>query len=58
MVQYCDPWLLITKNRAGLLRRLFGKTSPATHKCLLQIIHSAMEANPRFGPSRAFTRSE
>jgi hypothetical protein len=58
LIQFCEPWLLITNRYGGLLKRMFGGGDDSTHRRVCRLFHEILSADSSFSGLRWFTKAE
>jgi hypothetical protein len=58
MLQYSEPWLLISDAKRPLLRRMLGRPSDAALSDLCRVIHGYLSQSPLAGNVQWFTSEE
>ncbi len=58
LLQYSEPWLLITKRQGGLLSGLFGKADDPVHAEICRATHEVLTTDQRFRAPRWYERKD
>ena len=58
LLQYSEPWLLITKRRGGLFSSLFGKADDPIHAEVVRAIHEVLTTHAKFREPRWYARKD
>jgi hypothetical protein len=58
LIQFCEPWLLITDRHGDLLKRLLGGAGDSTHRKVCEVFHQILTADSCFSGVRWFTKAE
>jgi hypothetical protein len=58
LIQFCEPWLLITDRHCGLLKRLFGASDDSTHRRVCEAFQEIITADSSFSELHWFTKAE
>ncbi len=58
LIQFCEPWLLITDRCGGLLKRLLGVSDDSTHRKVCETFQDIIAEDSSFSELRWFTKAE
>ena len=58
LLQFCEPWLLITDRNSGLLKRFIGRNDDAAHRKVCETFHEILLSDTSFSGVRWFTKVE
>ena len=58
LLQFCEPWLLVTHRQGGLLKRLLGARDDSSHRSVCKALLDIIAQDSSFSGLRWSTRAE